>query len=170
MIQGHLYLHLSPSHECHPCVFDITHTWVTNMDKVDLESLKQTSIAFLDKFSSLWMNTPTEYWVPIQYTYQNMYFGILIQFSIHRKCKRFNVINCMHRFLILYYRPLYFKYTLCDLRLQAAIAILNYQRHNDEYEKIGTVFLIILQPPRFLLEIRVIIKISKNPWYPINCD
>ena len=35
---------------------------------------------------------------------------------------RFNVINCMHRFLILYYRPLYFKYTLCELRLQASIA------------------------------------------------
>ena len=25
-------------------------------------------------------------------------------------------------------------------------------------------------PPRFLLEIRIIIEILKNPWYPINCD
>jgi hypothetical protein len=29
---------------------------------------------------------------------------------------------------------------------------------------------IILYPSNFLLEIRVIVKISKNPWYPINCD
>ena len=29
---------------------------------------------------------------------------------------------------------------------------------------------IILYPPSFLLEIRVIIKILKNPWYPINWD
>jgi hypothetical protein len=33
-----------------------------------------------------------------------------------------------------------------------------------------TVCFIILYPPRFFLEIRVIIKILKNPWYPINCD
>merc|ERR1712051_562507 len=33
-----------------------------------------------------------------------------------------------------------------------------------------TVYLILLHTPSFLLEIRVIIKISKNPWYPINCD
>ena len=29
---------------------------------------------------------------------------------------------------------------------------------------------IILYTPSFLLEIRVIIKILKNTWYPINCD
>ena len=32
-----------------------------------------------------------------------------------------------------------------------------------------TVFLIISYTPSFLLEIRVIIKMS-HPWYPINCD
>ena len=34
----------------------------------------------------------------------------------------------------------------------------------------STVFLIILYIPSFLLEIRVIIKISKSPWYPLICD
>ena len=34
----------------------------------------------------------------------------------------------------------------------------------------NTVCFIILYTPRFFLEIRVIIKILKNPWYPINCD
>ena len=33
-----------------------------------------------------------------------------------------------------------------------------------------TVYLILLHTPSFLLEIRVIIKISKNPCYPINVD
>ena len=33
-----------------------------------------------------------------------------------------------------------------------------------------TVFLIILYTPLIFLEIRVIIKISSHPWYPINCD
>ena len=34
----------------------------------------------------------------------------------------------------------------------------------------STVCDIILYPPSFFLKIRVIIKISKNPWYPINWD
>ena len=40
-----------------------------------------------------------------------------------------------------------------------------------KYQKnmISTVCDRILYPPSFLLEIRVIIKILKNPWYPINC-
>ena len=33
-----------------------------------------------------------------------------------------------------------------------------------------TVFLIILYTPIFLLEIRVIVKISSHPWYPLICD
>ena len=33
-----------------------------------------------------------------------------------------------------------------------------------------TVYLILLHTPSFLVEIRVIIKISKNPCYPINVD
>ena len=38
------------------------------------------------------------------------------------------------------------------------------------HRKFGTVFLILLHTPSFLLEIRVIIKISSHPWYHINCD
>ena len=38
------------------------------------------------------------------------------------------------------------------------------------YVKVNTVYLILLHTPSFLLEIRVIIKISKNPCYPINVD
>ena len=34
----------------------------------------------------------------------------------------------------------------------------------------STVFLIILYTPIFLLEIRVIIKLSSHPWYPLICD
>ena len=41
---------------------------------------------------------------------------------------------------------------------------------SDVTDTPDTVYLILLHTPRFLLEIRVIIKISKNPWYPINCD
>ena len=37
-------------------------------------------------------------------------------------------------------------------------------RSTEFDENFNTVFLIILQPPTFLLEIRVIIKISKNPF------
>ena len=33
-----------------------------------------------------------------------------------------------------------------------------------------TVFLTLLHTPSFLLEIRVIIKISSHPWYHINCN
>ena len=33
-----------------------------------------------------------------------------------------------------------------------------------------TVYLILLHTPSFLLEIRVIIKISSQPWYPLICD
>ena len=38
------------------------------------------------------------------------------------------------------------------------------------FEICSTVFLIILYTPSFLLEIRLIIKISKNPWYPLICE
>ena len=38
------------------------------------------------------------------------------------------------------------------------------------YNLEDTVCDIILYPPSFLLEIRVIIKISSHPWYLINCD
>ena len=38
------------------------------------------------------------------------------------------------------------------------------------YDSSCTVYLILLHTPSFLLEIRVIIKILKNPGYPINVD
>ena len=47
----------------------------------------------------------------------------------------------------------------------ASVAQLRYLFWN--YNR--TVFLIILYTPIFLLEIRVIIKISSHPWYPLIC-
>ena len=45
-----------------------------------------------------------------------------------------------------------------------------FSKKNDDFLRLHTVYLILLHNPSFLLEIRVIIKISKNPCYPINVD
>ena len=44
------------------------------------------------------------------------------------------------------------------------------QISQEENKRRTTVFLILLHTSSFLLEIRIIIKISKNPCYPINVD
>ena len=44
-----------------------------------------------------------------------------------------------------------------------------FQTWND-FQRYSTVFHIILYNPIFLLEIRVIIKISSHPWYPLISD
>jgi uncharacterized C2H2 Zn-finger protein len=46
----------------------------------------------------------------------------------------------------------------------------DFNRHMMKKVSLVTVFDIILYTPSFLLKIKVIIKISFHPWYPINYD
>ena len=56
--------------------------------------------------------------------------------------------------------------TMTFCRGNVSVAVVNEQL----WYEAATVYLILLHTPSFLLEIRVIIKISKNPCYPINVD
>ena len=105
------------------------------------------------------------------------YFGNLVAFS--KRFLPFFVLNNFHT--IQSFRGIVGFFSGCfGLRIYSTLKLMDYMSSTSLVDNLlqhlsfqifaCTEFLIILYTPNFLLEIRVIIKLSSHPWYPLICD